>query len=473
MLSLLTSTTNSNGGLTFMNLTIFPNGGMKILSAMIHLVGSSILAYCIARRIKTVRATSVNELKALSWPRVCVVLILIISWLFVFGGKTVKPVPEGMLTVMPIVAGILIHGVGMATSFNACEAGIYLCIWLYAISKVLIYAFLIEKVRVVWDIVAQPRLTSPVYLMCLFVVVPFCGVPILMVVGRIAFFREDTMACVIGLKPFSSLALLVYDLCMNIFLNAMFLWPLLRSKLINPRLRAVARRTLVAAAAALATSIINIAILTAMEHQLGWVCLGSCGTDVTLNAMVIFWVTLPMTDPAGSHSGRAAQSSSYIKPSSIPQSPAPIHSPILFTSQAAYAPRASLVTITKPSDVMYQPSPRAHDLRHASLLRGLPEFPDPPATLSSSTVDISSTSPAGMMEDGDKRPNSPNSNSSGPIRSLRKLFGSQKQGSQDMEVHVSVVTQQEVELSALENGRARQGDGESTSRTERSSEWLK
>ncbi|KAG8733391.1 hypothetical protein FRC11_006582, partial [Ceratobasidium sp. 423] len=406
----------SNGELKFMHLTVFSNSGMRILSATIHLVGSSILAYCVARRMKTVRATSVNELKGLSWPRVCILLILVISWLFVIG------------------AGILIHGVGMATSYNACAAGIFLCIWLYAISKVLIYAFLIEKVRVVWDIVAQPRLTSPIYLMCLLVVIPFCGVPILMVVGRIAFFRED-MTCVIGLKPFSSLTLLVYDLCMNIFLNAMFLWPLLRSKLINPRLRAVARRTLVAAVAALATSIINIAILTAMKHQLGWVCLGSCGTDVTLNAVVIFWVTMPMPDaPAGSHTARMAQqSSSYVKPpSEHPHSPTAT-SPFVPTGQAAFMPRASFAPtpVIKPDDVMHQPSLRAHDLRHASVLRGLPEFPDPPVEQSCSSVNIS------LSSDADQRPNSPNSNSPGPMRSLKKLLGLPTQKDKDMEVHVS------------------------------------
>ncbi|CAE6516528.1 unnamed protein product [Rhizoctonia solani] len=447
----LAPSTNSNGELKFMHLTVFPNGGMKILSAMIHLVGSSILAYCIARRIKTVRATSVNELKALSWPRVCVMLILVLSWLFVIG------------------AGILIHGVGMATSFNACSAGIFLCIWLYAISKVLVYAFLIEKVRVVWDVVAQPRLTSPVYILCLLVVIPFCGVPILMVVGRIASFKDD-MTCVIGLKPFSSLTLLVYDLCMNVFLNAMFLWPLLRSKLINPRLRAVARRTLVAAVAALATSIINIAILTAMKQQLGWVCLGSCGTDVTLNAMVIFWVTTPMVDsPAGSHSARAAQSSSFIKPpSEHPHSPA-ANSPIAFAGQMAFMPRASFVSapVVKPSDVMHQPSLRAHDLRHASVLRGLPEFPDPPAAQSSSSVDIS------LSSDADQRPNSPSSNSPGPMHSLKKLLGLPTQKDKDVEVHVSVTTQHDVELGTLESGRTKQDDDESMGQTKPQSAWFK
>ncbi|QRV82434.1 transmembrane protein [Ceratobasidium sp. AG-Ba] len=54
----------------------------------------------------------------------------------------------------------------------------------------------------------------------------------------------------------------------------------------------MAMRTLVAAGAALTTSTINIAVLTIMHgQQLGWVCLGSCGTDVTMNALAVFWVT--------------------------------------------------------------------------------------------------------------------------------------------------------------------------------------
>jgi hypothetical protein len=47
-----------------------------------------------------------------------------------------------------------------------------------------------------------------------------------------------------------------------------------------------------AAAVALTTSVINILILTLLHgQQLGWLCLGSCGIDVTVNAMVIFAVS--------------------------------------------------------------------------------------------------------------------------------------------------------------------------------------
>ncbi|KAG9119483.1 hypothetical protein FRC07_005474 [Ceratobasidium sp. 392] len=141
---------------------------------------------------------------------------------------------------------------------------------------------------------------------------PYAAILIIMLIGRVAFFRADR-ACIIGLRKYASLSLLIYDLYINIFLTGMFLWPLLRSRLSNPRIKRLAMRTLVAAAAALTTSTINIAVLTIMHgQQLGWVCLGSCGTDVTMNALVLFWVTdsvgssvenTPATGPAAGAPG--------------------------------------------------------------------------------------------------------------------------------------------------------------------------
>lgn len=209
----------------------------------------------------------------MTWPRLCVLLVFIDSWLFLFS------------------TGILIGGAGMSTNFVNCSLGIFACIILYATSKVLIYCFLIEKVHVVWGGTHQSRLHSKVYWLCLITMTPYVAIVIMMLIGRVAYFREDR-ACIIGLKAYASLSLLVYDLYINIFLTGMFLWPLFRSRLANPRIRRMALRTLVAAGAALTTSTINIAVLTVMHgQQLGWVCLGSCGTDVTMNALVLFWVT--------------------------------------------------------------------------------------------------------------------------------------------------------------------------------------
>ena len=67
----------------------------------------------------------------------------------------------------------------------------------------------------------------------------------------------------------------------NAFLTGMFLWPVARSSFRNSRVRRLAVRTLWSSLIALTTSCVNILILTLMHgRQLGWVCLGSCGTDV-------------------------------------------------------------------------------------------------------------------------------------------------------------------------------------------------
>jgi hypothetical protein len=69
----------------------------------------------------------------------------------------------------------------------------------------------------------------------------------------------------------SSLALLIYDLFLNVFLTSLFVWPIFRSNFLNPKIRAVAIRTMLSAGAALTTSTINILVLTLMHgKQLGW-----------------------------------------------------------------------------------------------------------------------------------------------------------------------------------------------------------
>ncbi|CAE6436499.1 hypothetical protein ACGC1H_004522 [Rhizoctonia solani] len=270
---------------THLPTVVFPNSGMQSLSSVIHLLGVSVLGYCFARRT-TFPDLSWSQLwSTITWPRLCVILVLADSWIFVF------------------LSGVLVLGAGLSKDDMSCSLGIYACIALYVLSKILTYGFLIEKVHVVWGGAHQPRLKSPVYRICLITVTPYVVVIALMLLGRIAFIRNDG-ACVIGLKRLASLTLLIYDLYINIFLTGLFIWPLARSKLINPRLKSVAVRTLVAAFAALTTSTLNIAILTVMDgRQLGWVCLGSCGTDVTINAIVLFWVTSPTSSTAVTHSG--------------------------------------------------------------------------------------------------------------------------------------------------------------------------
>ncbi|KAJ7504319.1 hypothetical protein B0H11DRAFT_511374 [Mycena galericulata] len=252
---------------------VFPSTGLQILSSLIHFLGITILTHCLSRRLAAEDLGSRKALSRLTWPRLCTLLVFLDSWLFLFTG------------------GVLIFGVGLEMHEVGCSAGIYLCIIFYSSSKLLIYCFLIEKVRVVWA-VGEKRFRSPVYVICAVTVGLYAGIIALLFFGRISYFQHGDKACVIGLKPVASVPLLSYDLYINIFLTSLFLWPLLRSNLSTPRLRRVAIRTLSSSAVALTTSTVNIVVLTVLKgHELGWVCLASCGTDVILNALAIFWVT--------------------------------------------------------------------------------------------------------------------------------------------------------------------------------------
>ncbi|KZW02625.1 hypothetical protein EXIGLDRAFT_829153 [Exidia glandulosa HHB12029] len=255
--------------------TIFPSAGLRILSNIIHYLGVSICAYCFARRSSMDKLWTWHGCTALSFAKFCILAVFLDSWVFL------------------TLTGILISGVGLSENFVACDLAIYSCIFAYGVSKIFVYFFLIEKVHIVWRTGAAnvSRLKSPVYRFCLAVMIPYIGVFVIMIVGKVAFQRDDGI-CVIGLRPYASLPLISYDLFINVFLTGMFLWPIFHSRFSNPRLKAVARRTLIAAVTGLTTSCVNMGILT-IKHgeELGWVCLASCGTDVVVNAVVIYWVT--------------------------------------------------------------------------------------------------------------------------------------------------------------------------------------
>ncbi|KAF8903647.1 hypothetical protein CPB85DRAFT_1226325 [Mucidula mucida] len=253
---------------------VFPSPGMQVLSSFIYFAGISVISHCVSRRMASEELSSWNALKEIPWPRLCILLIFLDSWAFLFS------------------SGIITFGVGLESNPTTCAVAIYICVFFYATSKCLIYCFLIEKVHVVWSPTAGVRRRhSRIYMICAVTVALYVVVIVTMIIGKVTFFRGHDGACIIGLKPYSTIMLLSYDMYINVFLTSLFLWPLLRCNM-NPRVRNVALRTLIAASVALTTSTVNMVVLTLMKgHQLGWVCLGSCGADVIFNALALFWVT--------------------------------------------------------------------------------------------------------------------------------------------------------------------------------------
>lgn len=285
--------------------------GTDVLSAIIHLLGVTILAHLISRRAMLRGSLTLRDI---SWPRLCVLLIFVDSWLFIFS------------------SGILVLGSGLEKSDVSCSMGILLCIIFYGSSKLLIYTFLCmplpciipsfptksrtaERVYVVWQTAPRPRrLQCKAYVACLIALSGYFGIVVILFCGRLPFlrdgaqnsqsFRPDFLPCprqaymlhrfdeaskrrtadlrfaswfhLLFIQPLTRLNSFV-----NAFLTGMFLWPVTRSSFRNSRVKRLAIRTLWSALLALTTSCVNILILTLMHgRQLGWVCLGSCGTDV-------------------------------------------------------------------------------------------------------------------------------------------------------------------------------------------------
>ncbi|KAF9563195.1 hypothetical protein CPC08DRAFT_334914 [Agrocybe pediades] len=251
----------------------FPHPALQVMLAFIIFVGFTTITHCISRRLQNETLTF-RGIRHMPWPRMAVILMFLDSWLFMLS------------------SGLLIFGVGLEYSSATCIAAAYSCIIFYSSAKFFVYAFLAEKVHIVWSpSVGERRLESPVYLTCIVSVSLYCIVMTLMLGGPIHEIR-DNGACVIGLKSIASIPLLVYDLYINIFLTGMFLFPLVRSRVMSSGIRRLAVRTCIAAFFALTTSTVNVVVLIVLDgRELAWVNLGACGADIIVNALAIFWVS--------------------------------------------------------------------------------------------------------------------------------------------------------------------------------------
>lgn len=146
----------------------FSSVGMQLLSSLAQFLGSllyshrprsklyllpdlfslgiTVLTHCISRRLAGERLSSLSDLVNIPWPRLCLVLVLLDSWLFVF--SSTGPFSGATLRVdhanffLPFVGGILTFGVGLDLSASVCSVAIDLCIAFYATSKILVYFYL-------------------------------------------------------------------------------------------------------------------------------------------------------------------------------------------------------------------------------------------------------------------------------------------------------------------------------------------
>ncbi|KAK7031093.1 hypothetical protein VNI00_013697 [Paramarasmius palmivorus] len=218
--------------------------------------------------------------KHLTWAKVCVFLVLVESWVFV------------------AVSGILMTGVGTNGDSIACSVAAWLCIICTGSAKTLIYAFLVEKIYIVWSSgFRTPRLKTKVYMICGGVLLGFAALLVAFLLGHDSHIGDNSM-CILSYTRFLWLSLVAYDVLQTCFLTVMFLWPLYRSRVISPILRDVAKRTWIGALAGLTVGGVNTIILASQGGtESTWVCMNICVIDSTLNALILCWVSGPPSDP--------------------------------------------------------------------------------------------------------------------------------------------------------------------------------
>lgn len=258
------------------------------------------------------------------------ILVLMDSWLFIY------------------FSGIMMLGVGTVKNKTSCDLSIWGCIALYATSKLLLYAWLMERLHIVYTTkvmhegdIPTSRFKSRAYQISSIFLVAWLVVFVAMAVGRVSYIRDDDGACVIGEKRFATIPMLVVDALVNIYLTLAFSIPIWKTDL--TRARTLAIKSSIAAFAALMTSAANIMILTLLHgHQLSFVCLLSCGLDVTLNSTILFLITArdSVTPPTAPCSFVTGGSPFDAKPSGVDDVELQVRSPPILHNGTPPSPRS-------------------------------------------------------------------------------------------------------------------------------------
>ncbi|KAF8941265.1 hypothetical protein BGZ58_000550 [Dissophora ornata] len=221
------------------------------------------------------RKTSGTSMATINYARGLVISLYIVSW--------------GFTTIAAVLTST---NVGNITS---CTLSIFVCLSLYAVSKIIIYLFLIEKVFVVSSVTSR-RKDTLLYRINILLLTPYTVILVLMIMNRVAVI-DEAEACYIGLKPTASITLILYDIFISCWLTILFIRPLMSSTSVlqgpsKGKLRQVARRTMGGSIVALILSSANVFTLVYFKgYEDSVLCLLSCTLDVTLNACAIHWVT--------------------------------------------------------------------------------------------------------------------------------------------------------------------------------------
>ncbi|KAF9408451.1 hypothetical protein BGZ94_002308 [Podila epigama] len=245
-----------------------PNAA-AVISLLVSLLAISLMSVLFGRK------TSGTNMSNINYARGLVISLYMVSWAFTTIAAVLTSTNTGNIV--------------------SCTLSIFVCLSLYAASKIIIYLFLIEKVYVVSS-VTTTRKDTLLYRVNILLLTPYTIILCLMILNRVALINENE-ECIIGLKPTASITLILYDIFVSCWLTVLFIRPLMSttSVLQGPskgKLRQVARRTLIGSVIALVLSSGNVFTLVYYRgYEDSVLCLLSCTLDVTLNAVTVHWVT--------------------------------------------------------------------------------------------------------------------------------------------------------------------------------------
>ncbi|KAI9472409.1 MAG: hypothetical protein EXX96DRAFT_622586 [Benjaminiella poitrasii] len=243
---------------------------LEIISEFISLVCITVLSVAIGSK------TFGETLKTINYGRFMVIMLYLVSWAFAVTSVVVVSTNNNNMV--------------------SCTLGMLSCDLFYAGSKIVVYAWLIERIYLV-TAVKTSRLKNTRYKFHLILLCPYIIIFALMLTYRNIYLEPDGK-CTIGLQLIASVPLLVYDFVFNLYLTWLFMAPLMnigfssKSNWKSSRLYKLARRTLVASIVSLLISFANVLVVVITHgHERGLVCLTMCTLDVTINAVTVYWVT--------------------------------------------------------------------------------------------------------------------------------------------------------------------------------------
>ncbi|KAF2216961.1 hypothetical protein CERZMDRAFT_80958 [Cercospora zeae-maydis SCOH1-5] len=220
--------------------------------------------------------------KAFTVASSCLLLTYITSFLFVF--------------VLTVVLHI------RAENHGLCDSTILLCLTLYVVSKMAGFLFLIERAYIIsWPV--NPRHKTPEYILsCFALFVPYTIVASLSMKYSIAYVN-DAKVCIIGIKMYALIPLLLVEVLSYLYLTLRFLFPLLMvhfggQGLLLPLRRVVMRTTIGTGITMLSTLSVKIS-LTMFNGEPAWLCCMTCKIDALIACAILHWITKPEMQDEG------------------------------------------------------------------------------------------------------------------------------------------------------------------------------